>query len=117
MSNTSGRTATTFTGSTESIKFLDNLISNYIGNQDYFSDYFLRLGDFELFKKICDKSWKKVLEEIPKGKKDSISIKLQKKAFFNMFLEQLSNFQQMLGLYLFEKIENTVKDNYSIYNL
>ncbi|MHA2246937.1 MAG: hypothetical protein ACXADY_18475 [Candidatus Hodarchaeales archaeon] len=110
MSGTRGRKAVTFTGSSEAIKFLDNLISAYVGQDNYFTDYFFRLGNYDDFKGFCDEAWQSVLHELAKNEQKQYSTNTTSKAFFTNFITQLSFFQQRLGVYLKQKVLTQLQD-------
>ena len=107
--NTKGRKAVTFTGASDSIKFLDQFIKEYVGQEDYFSKYFLRLGKYEDFKQLCDRAWSSVLKELPNSGGKTHPSKTTDKSFFIHFVEQLSNLQIRLGVYLKEKVMDQLK--------
>ena len=105
-----GGKAVAFTGANQSIKFLDQFIKEYIGQENYFSEYFLRLGEYEDFKKLCDRAWLSVLKELPKSGGKAHPSKTTDNSFFTHFVEQLSNFQMRLGVYLKEKVMDQLRE-------
>lgn len=86
-------------------KFFKNLTSIYIKQPDFFTNYFLRLGDYNKFVKIV----KQAIEEST-GEKEKKIRKINDRKFLNDSILQLSGITPRYGLVLSEYVTSAFLD-------